>query len=58
MAIWKWTMRFSDVRECRVEADTEEEARKKMDVGDWLSEDTINFYADELVSDLEKTDEA
>lgn len=53
MGIWKWTMKFSDTRECAVEADTEEEARTKMDNGDWLYEDTIDFTAEELIKDLE-----
>lgn len=52
MTIWKWTMKFSDVRECAVEAETEAEARDKMDSGDWLYEETVDFYAEELVKDL------
>jgi hypothetical protein len=52
MAVWKWKVKFADVRECAVEADTEEEARRKMDSGDWLSEDTVDFYSDELLEDL------
>lgn len=58
MAIWTWKMKFADVRVCSVEADTEEEARHKMDSGDWLSEDTVDFYSDELLEDLKmETDE-
>ena len=52
MAVWKWVERFIDERECAVEADTEEEARAKIESGDWLYEHTVDFYSHEIVSDL------
>ena len=52
MAIWRWKMKFVDVRVCEVEADSEEEAREKMASGDWVSETTVDFYSDELLEDL------
>ena len=52
MPVWKWKEKFSDVRECAVEADSEDEARAAMDAGDWLYEHTIDFYSDGLIEDL------
>jgi hypothetical protein len=52
MPVWKWKVKFVDVRVCTVEADTEEEARRKMDEGNWASEDTVDFYSDDLLEDL------
>lgn len=52
MRIWEWTEEFIDRRVCTVEADTEAEAREKMLEGDWLSEDTVDLYSNELISDL------
>jgi hypothetical protein len=54
MAIWRWKMRYVDVRICEVEADTEEEAREKETSGDWLSEHTVEFYADELLEPMKQ----
>lgn len=54
MTIWCWTEKFADVRYCTVEADTLEEAEKKIQEGDWLSEDTIDFYSEELLKGLAK----
>lgn len=54
MAVWQWKEKFADERICTVEADTEEEAREKMQKGDWLSEDTVDFYSEELLEDLKK----
>jgi hypothetical protein len=54
MARWTFKIKFVDVRVCAVEAETEEEAREKMDSGRWLSEDTVDFYQDELLVDLER----
>lgn len=52
-------MRYVDVRVCEVEADTEEEeeAREKETRGDWLSEDTVDFYADELLEPMKQVTE-
>ena len=52
MPVWKWMEKFSDERECTVEADTIEEARAKVDAGDWASETTVDFYSEERLSDL------
>ena len=52
MPIWRWKERCTDIRECAVEADTEEEARAKMESGDWLYEQTVDFYHEELVEKL------
>jgi predicted RNase H-like HicB family nuclease len=57
MAEWKFKIKFVDVRECAVEADTEEEAREKMDSGDWIYEHTVDFYQDDLLSDLKRQDD-
>jgi len=57
MAIWKWTEDFVDRRECAVEADTEEEARRKMEAGDWLYEHTTDFYSLEMIKDIERVEE-
>jgi hypothetical protein len=40
-----------------VEADTEEDAREKMDSGDWIYEHTVDFYQDDLLSDLKRQDD-
>jgi hypothetical protein len=53
MPVWKWREKFSDERECTVEADTIEEAQAKRDSGDWLSETTTDFYSEEILADLE-----
>ena len=52
MPLWKWTEQFIDERECAVEAETEEEARAKMEAGDWLYEQTKEFYSHLLLEDL------
>lgn len=57
MKTWQWKMKFADVRICTVLAETEEEARRKMDSGDWESEDTVDFYADEQLEDLREVEE-
>ena len=54
MATWMFVMDYVDRREVRIDAETEEEARAKMDSGDFESEDTVDFYANELVRDLHK----
>ena len=54
MATWMFVMDYVDRREVRIDAETEEEARVKMDSGDFQSEDTVDFYANELVRDLHK----
>ena len=56
MSIWQRKEKFADVRVCTVEADTEEEARAKMQAGDWASEDTVDFYSEELLEDLKRVD--
>ena len=52
MPIWKWKERFSDVRECAVEAETEEEARAMMQAGNWAYEHTVDFYSECVMEDL------
>ena len=54
MAEWTFKIKFVDVRKCAVEADTEAEARAKMESGDWLYENTVDFYQDELLDDLKE----
>jgi len=56
MATWQFTMEFIDRRVCTIGADTEEEAQEKMDSGDWASEDTIDFFANDLIKPLEGVD--
>jgi len=56
MATWQFTMEFIDRRVCTIGADTEEEAQEKMDSGDWASEDTIDFFANDLIKPLERVD--
>lgn len=53
MPIWKWEEKFTDVRECAVEAETLEEAQEKMESGDWFYEHTVNFYSEELMKPLD-----
>ena len=57
MPIWEWKEKFSDERVCAVEADTEEEAVEKRDKGDWAYEHTVDFYSEELLSDMKKLPE-
>jgi hypothetical protein len=57
MAVYLWKQTFTDVRICGVEADSKEEAIKKRDEGDWLFEDTIDFYTQERDDFYEVTDE-
>ena len=57
MAVWKWTEKFTDIREYSVEAETLEEAQRKRNDGDWLDETTTEFYSEELLSDIEKVSE-
>lgn len=47
-------MEYIDKREIRVNANTEDEARAKMDIGEFDSEDTIDFFAHNLVKELHK----
>lgn len=54
MAQWTFVMDYIDTREILIEADTEEEARAKMDSGDFEAETTIDFYANELKRDLQR----
>ena len=54
MAKWTFKLKFVDVRECAVEANTEAEARAKMEAGDWLYEHTTEFYQDEMLDDLKE----
>ena len=56
MPTWQWKEKFVDVRVCTVEADTEEEARAKIEAGDWASEDTVDFYSEELLEDLKRVE--
>jgi hypothetical protein len=57
MKTWKWTEKFVDVRDCYVEADTYEEALVKRDNGDWSDEVTVEFYSEELIKDMEETND-
>ena len=57
MSVWQWKEKFVDVRVCTVEADTEEEARGKIEAGDWASEDTVDFYSEELLEGLKRVEE-
>ena len=52
MAQFVATVKYSDTREIVIEADTLEEAQAKYDAGEWESEDTIDFYAEEEVKPL------
>lgn len=52
MAEFVAKVRFVDVREITVEADTLEEAQAKYDAGEWAGEDTVNFYSDEELKPL------
>lgn len=54
MAQWTFVMDYTDRREILIEAETEEEARQKMDAGEFESETTIDFYAVELIRDLRR----
>lgn len=45
-------VRFIDVREILIVADTLEEAQAKYDAGEWDSEDTVDFYSDEELKSL------
>ena len=58
MATWLFVMEYIDKREIRIEASTEDEARAKMDCGDFESEDTVDFFAYNLVKDLHKETDA
>ena len=54
MARYEWTMEFVDKRVCAVEANCIDEAIIKMNNGDWVSEDTVDFYARELLEELHR----
>jgi len=54
MPIWSFTMEYIDRREVLIDAKDEEEAREKMDSGDFHDEYTIDFYPHELIRDLQK----
>jgi len=47
-------MEYIDRREVLIDAKDEEEAREKMDSGDFHDEYTIDFYPHELIRDLQK----
>ena len=53
MAEWTFIMDYTDKREILIEADTEEEAREKMENGDFVTDTTLDFYAERLVRDLQ-----
>jgi hypothetical protein len=54
MATWMFVMEYIDKREVRIEADTEDEARAKMDSGEFEDEHTVDFFAYNLVRELHK----
>ena len=54
---WEFKMAFIDERVITIEADTEDEARAKMDSGDFASEHTEDFYSYELLQDLRPVEE-
>lgn len=45
-------VRFVDVRDITIEADSLEEANAKYALGDWASEDTVDFYSDKEIRPL------
>lgn len=47
MPTFEAKVKYIDVRVITIEADDIEQAREKYESGDWLSEDTVDFYADE-----------
>jgi hypothetical protein len=49
MATFTAKMKYADIRVITIEADTIEEAEARYAAGDWDSEDTIDFYADEEI---------
>lgn len=53
---YRFVMKYIDEREITFIADSLEEAREKMESGDWNPDDelTLDFYAHELVKDLEE----
>jgi len=52
MALWQWKESFTDERLCAVIADTEKEARKKIEIGDWEYEHTYDFYSNGIIGEL------
>lgn len=52
MAEFVAKVRFVDVREILIEANTLEEAQAKYEAGDWDSEDTVDFYSDKELKAL------
>lgn len=45
-------IKYADIREVRIEAESYEEAVEKFETGDWYSEDTVDFYSEKEISAL------
>lgn len=55
MGIYTAKVRFVNVRVITIEADSFDEAKRKYDVGEWASEDTVDFYSDAELSPLKES---
>lgn len=49
-------IKFADIREVLIEADSMEEAEAKYAAGEWAAEDTVDFYSEEELSPLTEKD--
>lgn len=54
MNIYTARVRYVDIREIYIEADSDEEAAQKYAEGNWVDEHTVDFYADEEIRPLSK----
>lgn len=52
MPKFKAKVRYSDLKVIEVEADSLDDARERFDCGDWVSEETVDYYADDVLEEL------